>query len=141
MFTFTLYELLGILLSGVASVVIGGLWYSPLLFGAMWMREMGLNEEKMKGMNVTPMQAISMAVVLDLVFAVLMNVLFTWIGVRTVGQGTLLAAVCCVTFFCIPHLVHSVFDDTSKKAWAIYSSHELLLSAIVGAIVSWSILV
>lgn len=140
MLAVTVYEVIGILLSVIASIVIGGFWYSPLLFGPLWMREVGLTEEKMSTMSTTPMQAITIAVVLGAVFAMLINIFFTWIGVRTIAQGMLLAVLCCLTFFVIPYLIHSVFEDTSKKAWAIYASHELLLSAVIGAIVSWSIL-
>ncbi len=140
MLTVTLYEIIGVVLSVIASIVVGGFWYSPLLFGPLWMREVGLTEEKMNNMSTTPMQAITIAIVLGAVFAVLINVFFTWIGVRTIAQGTLLAVLCCMTFFVVPYLIHSVFEDTSKKAWVIYASHELLLSAAIGAIVSWSIL-
>lgn len=140
MFTFSLVELLGIALSVVASMVIGGLWYSPLMFGALWMREIGLTEEQMKNARITPMQAMAFAIALGAVFALLMNVLFTWIGVRTIGQGALLAGVCAATFYAVPLLIHSVFEDSSKKVWAIYASHELLLAVVTGAIVSWSIL-
>ncbi len=140
MFDVTLMEVLGIVLSSIASIVIGGLWYSPFMFGPMWMREVNLTEAKMKNMSTTPAQAISIAIALGIVFAIFLNVLYTWIGVRTVAQGTLFAVACCVTFFCIPLLVHSVFEDTSKKAWAIYAAHELVLAAVMGAIVSWSIL-
>lgn len=140
MLSFDWFELLGIVLSLVASIAVGSLWYSPFLFGNVWMREVGLTEEKMKQSSVTPAQAIGFAVALGLVFAVFVNLLFTWIGVRTVAQGALLGVACCVTFFCVPLLVHSVFEDRSKKAWLIYVAHELVLAAVIGAIVSWSIL-
>jgi len=140
MLAFTLYELLGILLSVVAGIVVGGLWYSPLMFGPLWMREAGLDDEKMKNMSTTPGQAVTMAAILGALFAVFMTVLFEWIGVRTVAQGALLALACCATFYVVPLLIHSVFEDSSKKVWAIYASHELVLSAVVGAIVSWSTL-
>lgn len=140
MLTVTLYEVIGVILSVIASIVVGGFWYSPLLFGPLWMREVGLTEEKMSTMSTTPKQAITIAIVLGAVFAILINVFFTWIGVRTIAQGAVLSVLCCLTFFVVPYLIHSVFEDTSKKAWAIYASHELLLSAVIGAIVSWSIL-
>ncbi len=140
MLSFDTYEILGVILSAVASIVIGGAWYSPFLFGPMWMRETGLTEQRMKNMRTTPAQAMSFAVVLGLLFALLMNILFTWIGVRTIAQGALLAAACSLTFYVVPMLIHAVFEDSSKKVWVIYASHELLLAIVTGAIVSWSIL-
>lgn len=37
-----------ILVSGLSSMIIGGLWYSPLLFGNMWAREAGWTKEAME---------------------------------------------------------------------------------------------
>ena len=140
MFTFTLTEVLGVVLAAVASIAIGGFWYSPVFAGPLWMREVGLTEEKMRNAKLTPLGVMVIAVALDVAFAILLNLLFTWLGVRTVGQGALFAAASCFVFYVVPLLVHSVFDDSSRKVWFIYSTHELLHSAAVGAIVSWSIL-
>ena len=38
---------LAVLVSGVAAMVIGSLWYSPILFGKPWMKLVGLTDEKM----------------------------------------------------------------------------------------------
>ena len=119
MFSFDLLELLGVVLATVASIAIGGFWYSPFFAGPLWMREIGLTEEKMKNAKLTPLGVMVIAILLDLGFAVLLNVLFTWIGVRTVGQGAIFAAACSAVFYVVPLLVHSVFDDSSKKVWAI----------------------
>ena len=140
MFAFSLIEVVGIRLSVIASVVIGGAWYSPVFAGPLWMREVGLTEEKMRNARLTPVGILTLAVVLDALFAVLMNVLFTWMKVHNVAQGALLAMACTLVFYVVPQLVHSVFDDSSKKVWLLYSAHELFHAAAVGAIVSWSII-
>lgn len=140
MFTVTVFEVIGIFLAALASIVLGGFWYSPLFAGPLWMREIGLTEEKMRDSSLTPAKVMAIAILLDVAFAVLLNVLFSWIGVRTVAQGAVFAAACSVVFYVVPLLVHSVFDNSSKKVWAIYSSHEVLHSAVVGAIIAWSVL-
>lgn len=47
-----------VLVAGIASMVVGSLWYSPLLFGNAWMRLSGLSAERLaelkaKGMGKT----------------------------------------------------------------------------------------
>ena len=37
---------LAVLTAAVACFVIGGLWYSNLMFGKAWMKESGMTEEK-----------------------------------------------------------------------------------------------
>jgi hypothetical protein len=41
-----------VLVAAVSTFLIGGLWYSPAVFGKAWMRENGFTEEGMKGGNM-----------------------------------------------------------------------------------------
>jgi hypothetical protein len=41
-----------VLVSALSTFVIGGLWYSPAVFGRAWMRENGFTEEGMKNANM-----------------------------------------------------------------------------------------
>ncbi len=42
-------NLLAILVAALTSFVIGGLWYSPILFGKAWMAENGFTEQDTQG--------------------------------------------------------------------------------------------
>jgi len=42
-------NLLAVLACGVSSLVLGGIWYSPLLFAKAWQREARLSDEQMAG--------------------------------------------------------------------------------------------
>lgn len=39
---------LAVLLCGMVTLLIGGLWYSPVLFGAVWQREAGVSDEQLR---------------------------------------------------------------------------------------------
>lgn len=41
-----------VLVAALSTFLIGGVWYSPLLFGKAWMRENGFTEESLKGGNM-----------------------------------------------------------------------------------------
>ena len=43
---------LAILVASLSTFLLGGLWYSPMVFGKAWMRENGFKEEDMKGGNM-----------------------------------------------------------------------------------------
>jgi hypothetical protein len=45
-------NLIAVLLCGVASLVLGGLWYSPILFANAWQRGAGLSDEQAKSGNM-----------------------------------------------------------------------------------------
>ncbi len=46
------FNILAILVAAVVPLVLGFLWYNPILFGNVWMREAGMTEEKMKSVNM-----------------------------------------------------------------------------------------
>jgi hypothetical protein len=56
---------LAVLAAAFSSFVIGGLWYSPMLFGKLWQREAGLSDEQLKAGN--PARIFGGAFVLSLV--------------------------------------------------------------------------
>ncbi len=43
---------LAIVAAAMSTFLIGGLWYSPAVFGKVWMRENGFTEEGMKNSNM-----------------------------------------------------------------------------------------
>jgi hypothetical protein len=43
---------LAVALAALASFILGGLWYSPALFGKVWQREAGVTDERMKNSNM-----------------------------------------------------------------------------------------
>jgi hypothetical protein len=57
-----------ILVAALSTFLIGGLWYSPAVFGKRWMRENGFTEEGLKGGNMV--QIFGLAFFLALVAAV-----------------------------------------------------------------------
>jgi hypothetical protein len=61
-------NLWAILVSALSTFMIGGLWYSPAVFGKAWMKENGFTEESMKGGNLV--KIFGLAFVLGLIAAV-----------------------------------------------------------------------
>lgn len=43
---------LAVALAALASFILGGLWYSPALFGKVWQREAGVSDERLKNANM-----------------------------------------------------------------------------------------
>src|SRR5690349_4926191 len=55
---------IAVLVAGVASFVLGGLWYSPVLFGKAWQRETGLTDEQLKQGNMARIFGLSLILAL-----------------------------------------------------------------------------
>lgn len=69
---------LAVFLAAVAYMVVGMVWYGPL-FGKQWKNLMGLNDQTMKQMKMTPLQAMIGGFITALIMAfVLAHDAFVW---------------------------------------------------------------
>jgi hypothetical protein len=50
--TFQDLNWIAIIVAAISAFVIGGLWYSPILFAKRWMKETGITEESTKNANM-----------------------------------------------------------------------------------------
>jgi hypothetical protein len=66
---------LAVVAAALASFVLGGLWYSPILFGAAWQRAAGLSDERLKSgsMPVIFGGAFVLALIASFVFAMFLG--------------------------------------------------------------------
>ncbi len=64
------FNFLAILVAALVPMVLGFIWYGPMLFQKAWMRESGMTEEKMKGSNMGVIFGLSFVLALLLAFFV-----------------------------------------------------------------------
>lgn len=51
------FNWIALLLAALSALFIGFIWYSPKVFGTIWLKEIGMTEEEMKGTNMFKMLA------------------------------------------------------------------------------------
>lgn len=76
-----------IVFCAVASMVIGSIWYSPLLFGNAWIRLNGLSGKSKKDMMKDARKAYSISLVCALILAYVLSVFTVLLGITTVDEG------------------------------------------------------
>jgi hypothetical protein len=87
MVDFTEINYLAVLLATLATMVIGFLWYSPILFGNVWMKQIGLKKEDMSGGG--PLTYILTAFT-ALCGVFILSILFTMISEQSIFSGMFL---------------------------------------------------
>jgi hypothetical protein len=119
-----------VLAAGVASMVLGGLWYSPVLFGNAWMRASGMTEERARTANMAKVMgtAFVLAVVGAAVFAM-------FLGPRPApgfaAAAGLSAGLCWVAgSFGINYL----FEQRPLRLFAINGGYHTLQYTLIGLI-------
>jgi hypothetical protein len=122
---------LAIIVAAVSAFVLGGLWYSPLLFAKRWMKETGITEESTKNANM--IKIFFLAFILALIASFFLAML---IGARAgAGFGALdgfLAGLGLVfTFMGISYL----FESRTLMHFVINSVYSIVSLTIMGLII------
>lgn len=115
---------LAVLISAIAIMVVGALWYSPLLFGNLWIKLMGYTKKDMsKAKNKGMTKEYIIAFVASLVTACVLATLIKSLAITTFLPAMQLA--CWVWLgFVVTTLVNSVlWEGRSWKVFLINIGH------------------
>ena len=123
---------LAVIAAAIATFALGGLWYSPALFGKVWQREAGVTEEKMKTAN--------MALIFGLTFV--LSLIAAWVfalflGPRppmALGLGAGFSAGLCWVAASLG--INYLFERKSLKLWLINGGYHTLQFTIIGLILA-----
>ncbi len=131
-----------VLVSGVAIFILGGLWYSPMLFAKPWTRMMGKTEEEMKAYMASPKAKremplmYGMALVTALITAWVMAIVVNHFGVPSAVRGAEVGALCWLGFAAATSYATAMFSMQPKALWLINSAYNLVSFVMAGVILS-----
>ena len=122
---------LAIILSALSTFLIGGLWYSPALFGKAWMKENGFKEEDMKNANM--LKIFGLAFVLALISAINLAMFMGPEKDVTLGAAYGFAA----GFGWVATFVgtHYLFERRSFKLFLINAGYSVVALTVMGIII------
>jgi len=151
-------NLLAILVAALSSFVVGFIWYNPKVFGTIWMREIGMTEEKARKANMA--KVFGLAFVLAFMLAFFMpTIVIHQVGAmqlaggnpndeafiaymqvhgeafRTFKHGALHGFMASL-FIVLPVIgTNALFEQKSFKYVAVTSGYWLVVMTLMGAIV------
>lgn len=122
---------IAVLLCGVATLLIGGLWYSPLLFGATWQREAGLSDATLRAGSVPIRFGLTflLGTFAGAVFAMFIGT------AMTVGQATAAGAAAGIAWVAAAFGINYLFEHRSLRLWLINGGYHALQFTVFGAII------
>ena len=124
---------LAVVVAALATMFVGALWYSPLLFGKIWLKAHGYSQEQMQK---AAGRAYTVSTFCYVVMAFVLAVLVSYVGVSTVLQGAFLGFLVWIGFLATLGLTAHVF---SKKPWATYlidAGYQLVYAVVMGVILA-----
>lgn len=123
---------LAVLASGVVIFMLGGLWYSPVLFSKKWIALQGRTMEEMSG-GAKPVMYVQVFLC-GLITAWVLAILLGFLPVLDVVRGVKLAVLCWLGFAAVTSYGTALFSLKSKALWSIDSAYNLV-SFVVAAVI------
>jgi len=125
---------LAVLVSAIAGMVLGGIWYSPGVFGARWMAAAGLTAPPEGSM----IQAYAMGFIVALVVAFCLALVIDWVKGESWRCGVVVAIVCWLGFAATVRADNVIFGGRPIGLFWIDGGYDLVSYIVMGAIIgSW----
>lgn len=117
----------------ISNFVIGGLWYSPLLFVNPWLRMSGIDKERFDaGLRKALLGDLFAATAM----ALTLNQVIRWSGAISVGCGLLAALIVWAGFIASVLLSQVTYERRPFAFYAIMCGYRLLTFSAMGVILS-----
>jgi hypothetical protein len=121
---------LAVLAAAVSSFVVGGLWYSPVLFASAWQHEAGLSDEQLKAGN--PARIYGGAFVLSLIAAAVFAMFLGPKPSLQLGLGAGFSAGLC--WVAASFGINYLFEHRSLKLFLINGGYHTVQFTMIGLV-------
>ncbi len=122
---------LAVLVATVAFMIIGALWYSPLLFAKPWMADTGITAERASQTNNAPLYVITavLALISSLTLALFLE------GDPGAGNGAVTGLVAGIGFALTSMATTGLFNYTKPRLTLIQAGYYVVSLTVAGAII------
>jgi len=125
---------LAVLVAAVVTFVIGGIWYSPALFGPRWMKAVGKSEQDLKRTNMGV--AYAGAFVTAVMMAYVLALFIGFAQAKTILSGAGIGLWAWVGFVAAPKLSNYLFSGWPRDLYLINNGYHLVSLLVMGAILA-----
>jgi hypothetical protein len=121
---------LAVIVAALSSFLVGGLWYSPIMFSNVWVKEVGLPEDELKNAKMSKIFAGSFFLSLIIAFN-----LAAFIGPEAdFAFGLFAGAAAGIGWVCMSLGVIYLFEQRSMKLFLINAGYQAVTYTIMGGI-------
>jgi hypothetical protein len=122
---------LAVALCAVSSLMLGGIWYSPMLFAKAWQKGAGLSDDELKSGNMAKIFGLTfvLSFIAAAVFAMFLGPNF---GLGPATAAGFSAGLCWVA---ASYGITYLFEHRPLKLWLVNGGYHTLQFALFGAII------
>jgi hypothetical protein len=128
-----------ILVAAISTMVVGFLWYSPLLFAKPWMREMGYDpndKTKTDEMKKSAGPAYAGSLAASFLSAFTLALILHGLGAKDVPFGIMASFHIWLGFVATVQFTGALFMKQSMKLFAINTGYQLVCYLVMGSILT-----
>jgi hypothetical protein len=131
---FSNMNFLAIIVAALASFALGALWYSPILFGKAWQKELGFTDEYLQSGNMVKIFGSSfvMMLIMSMGLASLLPNLAN--GALSAKSGLHYGLMIGLLFVATSMAINLLYQRKSIKLWAIDACYQIVFLCIMGLI-------
>ena len=124
-------NLLAVVACAVASLVLGGIWYSPMLFAGPWQRAAGLSDEQAKSGNMALIfgGAFVLSLIAAYVFAMFIG------SAMSLGAATAAGFSAGLCWVAASYGISYLFERRPPSLWLINGGYHTLQFTLFGLII------
>jgi hypothetical protein len=119
--------------AALATLLIGALWYSRLLFGKVWLEAHGYSEEKARQKAG---RGFVVSLFCYLVMAFVLAVLVSYADVSSVLQGAFLGFLVWIGFLATLGLTAHMFSEKPLSIYLVDAGYQLVYAVVMGSILT-----
>lgn len=124
-------NILAVVVAALSCFMLGGLWYSPVLFGKVWSQESGITEER--AVNASRGRIFGLAFVASLVIA--FNLAMFLGPQSTLQTGLLYGFLAGFGWVTMAFAINDLFELRSFRLFAINAGYHTVAFSVMGAII------
>ena len=123
-----------VIVSGIAAFALGSLWYTPILFGKVWQKEVRISNEDIKGSNIAGTMISSFILMVIMAFGMAMLIQgheesdVNWLS------GLYHGLVVGLFFIGTSIGINYLYQRKSFRLWLIDASYQVICLGIAGMI-------
>jgi hypothetical protein len=130
------FNYLAIAVAALVAFMIGALWYSPLLFGNLWVKAHGYSPADIEGMRAGAKRAMLVALVSTVVMAFVLATLIQLTPIIRWQGGAKLGALCWLGFAATIGLTSTMYSGKKLPTYYIDAAYQLVYMIWMGAILA-----
>lgn len=130
---------IAILVAAVVQMIVGYVWYSPMLFGDTWMKLSGIKKPAKidDAMKKSMMKSMFWMFIGAIVAAFVLSGFIGYAGAKGIVEGALIGLMAAIGFQVTSHASSVLFEGKPFQLYLLNIGHTLVGMAVAGAVLGY----